>query len=54
MDERPVILCQGRNGVMSQTAAVFNYVAAPHIPEQDERSAAPSSGIEILSIPCTM
>lgn len=44
MGGKPVIDCQGRNGVMSQTAAVLNDVAVLHIPKQQERSAAPGCG----------
>lgn len=49
MDGTPVICCQGKNGVMSETAAVLNDVAGLFIPEQKERSAAPSSGRETPS-----
>lgn len=34
---------------MSQTAAVLNNIAVLYIPEQEERSAAPSSGRETRS-----
>lgn len=39
-----VIDCQGKNGVMSQTAAVSNDVAVLHIPKQEERSTARGCG----------
>lgn len=48
MDGTPVICCQGKNGVMSETAAVLND-AGLFIPEQEERSAAASSGRETPS-----
>lgn len=42
--KKPVFDCQGKNGVMSQAAAVLNDVAVVHIPKQEGRSAALGSG----------
>lgn len=51
---KSVIDCQGKNDVMSQTAAVSNDVAVLHIPSKRKNQQLKDVGDKFLVITCTV